>query len=352
MAEPSTRDIGIYFLDVGQGDCTVVVPPKGEGGAIVFDVADQFVLERFVANHELVVSDVVASHLDIDHIGGMLGFLMNHGDKVDRVYIGLDRYPKPGKNIKLRKLLEQVESWTEELPYPHIIQKDNWRDHEGPLTIREGEGWSVELVLPFNSTRSEVLRRSGPHANLLSAVLRVSFGGGAVLVGGDAPLGSWEQLHARNGRLIPAEAIRTPHHGGNAREGGKDWTAYTDLYSRVGAKLGVVSVGSNNGYAHPEMEHLQAVRRGGHCRLLCTQLTTRCDADPTRLREVMRRSATMIEPPYRQWDRDGELVRPKEVPCAGTIVVWLDKGGELHHAPDEYSEHAQQLIRVDHPLCE
>ncbi|PRQ05680.1 hypothetical protein [Enhygromyxa salina] len=100
MSSPSarnSRDIGIYFLDVGQGDCSVIIPPEGEGGAIVFDVADQYVLELFINNHEIQNSDVIASHLDIDHIRGMLGFLRNHASEIDRVYLGLDRYPAPGK---------------------------------------------------------------------------------------------------------------------------------------------------------------------------------------------------------------------------------------------------------------
>jgi len=351
VAEPSARDIGIYFLDVGQGDCTVIIPPEGEGGAIVFDVADQYVLERFVANHEIVVSDVIASHLDIDHVRGMLDFLRNHGDKVDRAYIGLDRYPAPGKNIALRKLLEQVEIWTEETPIPRIIQKDNWRDHEKPLTIREGRDWKVELILPYNSTRSKVLRESGPHANMVSAVLRVERGETAVLIGGDAPLGSWEQLGARDSLLLPAAAIRTPHHGGDAKEGGQVWKAYSELYDRVNAELGVVSVGTSNSYDHPHVDHLGAVRRGGECRLLCTQLTPRCHGSPIELREAMRNQATMVEPPYRQWDATGKSRRSKEVPCAGSIVAWIDASGRLHHEPSIDSEHTKLLRRVDNPRC-
>jgi len=352
VAEPGPRDIGIYFLDVGQGDCSVIIPPAGEGGAIVVDIADQYVLERFVANHDIEVSDVIASHLDMDHIGGMLGFLLNQGDRVDRAYIGLDRFPAPGKNIALRKLLEQVETWTEHRPHPHIIQKDNWRDHEGPLLIREGDDWRVELVLPYNSTRSKALRQSGPQANMMSAVVRVVRGETAVLIGGDAPLGSWEQLHNRDPQLLPAAAIRTPHHGGDATEGGVAWKDYPALYDRVDAKLGVISVGTSNSYGHPHLDHVAGARREGECRLLCTQLTPRCHRSPIERREAMRNQATMVEPPYRQWNEAGQSRRPKEVPCAGSIVAWIDASGELHHEPSADSEHTKALLRVDNPQCQ
>jgi beta-lactamase superfamily II metal-dependent hydrolase len=65
------------MLDVGQGDCTIVVLPAAHGeepSAIVFDCADAYVAERFVANHAIKrLRAVVASHLDIDHIRGVAG---------------------------------------------------------------------------------------------------------------------------------------------------------------------------------------------------------------------------------------------------------------------------------------
>jgi len=317
--EPNPRDLGIYFLDVGQGDCTVIVPPKGDGGAIVFDIADQFVLERFVANHGLRVSDVIASHLDIDHIRGMLGFLRNHMDAIDRVYLGTDRKPEPGQNRNLRELVEQIDAWGEGRPMPNIIPKDNWRDHEGPVTIREGKDWKVEIILPFNTTRHKVELRDGQHPNVVSAVLRIEREGTAVLVGGDA------------------------------KEEAKAWKTYGDLYDRVNAELAVISVGTNNPkkWSHPHADHVEAIRRGGRCRTLCTQLTPRCHEHPLELRGIMMERATMVEPPYRHWKRGST-----EVPCAGTIAVWIDGSGELHHEPSRSSEHSKLLLRVDDPMCE
>jgi hypothetical protein len=47
MGEP----LRVFFLDVGQGDCTFVVPPVAESAPILFDCADSYVAERFVAAH-------------------------------------------------------------------------------------------------------------------------------------------------------------------------------------------------------------------------------------------------------------------------------------------------------------
>jgi beta-lactamase superfamily II metal-dependent hydrolase len=356
-ANPSSRDLGIYFLDVGQGDCTVIVPPEGQGRAIIFDIADQYVIERFVANHELEIGSVVASHLDKDHIGGMLGFLRGHlgaGKSIDRIYLGPDRPVRPGKNRQLRELVEQTFTWAKAKP-PVIIVKDNWRDIEYPLTLAEyDDDWRVGLVLPMNYTRNEAAMRVGPHSNMCSAVLRVERAGQAVLIGGDAPLGSWEQLEPD---LLPARAIRAPHHGGDIREGGEQWKQLGDLYDRVSAELGVISVGTNNSprWSHPHEDHALAIRRKGACRLLCTQLTRRCHEEPQLLRDRALRAATSVEYPYRHYDDPQQARaskrRSQEVPCAGTVVVWLDSSGELHHEPGPNSAHAQLLRRVDDPLC-
>lgn len=39
--------LSVYFLDVGQGDCTFIVPPEGEGDPIMFDCPDPYVAERY-----------------------------------------------------------------------------------------------------------------------------------------------------------------------------------------------------------------------------------------------------------------------------------------------------------------
>ena len=352
MAKPGPTSVGIYCLDVGQGDCTVVVPPRAESGAIVFDVADQYVLERFVANHKLRVTDVIASHLDIDHIRGMLGFLKGPAAAdVEHVYIDLDRKTTSGEKETLDKLLDYVEGESEKVP-PLFIQRQSWRNNDGPLLVRRGTGWKVEIVLPFMDKRTKELRKAKPYANLMSAVLRVEHAEAAVLVGADAPLGSWQELNKRNRKLIPAKAIRAPHHGGKAKHGGSAWKTYENLYDGVGATVGVISVGTNNRWSHPNEEHVFTLRRGGQCRVLCTQLTPRCHDEPSTVFDRLSRVSQAVAPNYRHQPRAGRA-RPNEVPCAGSIVVWLDRNGKLHHEPGRSSAHARELLQqhIDEPLC-
>ena len=347
--------LGIYFLDVGQGDCTFVVPPAGQGSPVLFDCADLYVAERFVANHEITdLQAVVASHLDIDHIRGLLPFLLNHfkaGRRVFNLIIGLDRVPRRDRSKHLRQLIAQALEWDRSPPHEDFVLREPVRYRDDPHTLAEGPDWRIQLVLPFYGDKVGELVEGGQDPNHCSAVLRVERAGSAVLVGGDAPLGAWERLEPR---LRTARAIRTPHHGGEIRHHGQNWSEFSDIYDAVKADTAVISVGSSFQYKHPKKEHAEASRRAGACRLLCTQLTPRCHPDPLDLREQALKYSTSVEWPYRHLAVPGDKNRRRreESPCAGSVVVWIDGQGRLDVVPGERSEHARLLRpRVDGAAC-
>lgn len=105
--------LGVYFLDVGQGDCSFIVPPAG--GAVLFDCNDAYVAERFVADHGINhLAAAVVSHLDVDHIRGVLPFLegfLARGGKVDEVYLGMDAKPEERLNETCTALLDRAIAW-------------------------------------------------------------------------------------------------------------------------------------------------------------------------------------------------------------------------------------------------
>lgn len=353
-AVPDSSPLGVYFLDVGQGDCTFIVPPEGEGSPILFDCADVYVAQRFVANHRITdLQAVVASHMDIDHVGGMLPFLRTHfadGRRVGRLVMFPDRVPRPGRNIALRELMAAACSWEKDPPHDGFLLKAGVRDGEGPLLLAHGPDWTVELVLPWFGAAGQALVDGGDDPNACSAVLRVSRGGTSVLVGGDAPLGSWERLDRR---MWSARLIRGPHHGGEIRDGGEQWSSFSDLYDSVEATNAVFSVGTNNGHGHPRTDHAEAARRGGSCRLLCTQLTPRCHDEPGLLRSEALGLAGGVEYPYRHRVVPGHPHSrpPDEVPCAGSVVAWLGADGSLSVEPRPDGGHARLVRRTEHPLC-
>ena len=354
-ADPSR--LGVYVLDVGQGDCTFVVPPSGEGDPVLFDCADAPTAERFVANHRIDhLSAVIASHLDEDHVGGLLPFLRGHfeqGKTVGALYLTADRAVPRRITSALAALLDQAMRWEETPPCAGFTLVAPVRTNDGPLRVAGGQGWQIEIVLPYQGTYNRAVSAAGGQPNLASAVVRVRRGGSSVLIGGDAPLGSWERLGTAQ---LGATAIRAPHHGGGILEAGKTWRGFEDLYDAVRAEHALVSVGTGNRHRHPEPAHLSAARRGGACAVRCTQLTDRCHPLPLDRRGRALAQAGAVAYPYRHLAPGGAPGGPsrEEVPCVGSMAMWLDAQGHLDVAPDPadpLAPHAQLVGTLATPLC-
>ncbi|NJK31910.1 MAG: hypothetical protein HC927_05560 [Deltaproteobacteria bacterium] len=323
-----------------------------EEGVILFDCRDPYVARRFILDHEVnVIRAAIVSHLDLDHIGGLLPFLRQHfesGRRVERLYIRLDRRPE-GRH--LRDLVAQAIAWQDQPPHPGFVVQDPSRDMAGTRVVAEGDDWRVELLLPFHHRNLGSELAGGADPNERSAVLRVSRGDSAIVIGGDAPPVVWADVETD---LRRARVIRVPHHGGYL-DVGPSWASLSDFYADVGADLGLISVGTNNHYGHPLPDHVAALRRGGACRVLCTQLTARCHDSPMDERDrVLSTVVNGVEYPYRHRLAAGDRRRyrpSREVPCAGSITIWINADGVIEVEPAPRQQHDQFIDRLDHPLC-
>lgn len=352
-ADPSR--LGIYILDVGQGDCTFIVPPQGEGAPILFDCNDAYVAERFASNHDVThLAAVIASHLDRDHIRGIVPFLTTHfarGGTLERLVVGVDRPPaEDGPAHEIATLLEHAIRWERTPPCAGFALVTPVRDRAGPLRIAAGPGWTVDLVLPFHGDYAAALGLGVGTPNRCSAVLRICRAGASVLVGGDAPLASWDRLEPA---LLPARAVRVPHHGGDLGASAR-FPDHDALYGAIGARHSLVSVGTHNAHGHPDPDHIAAARRGSACRVRCTQLTPRCHPTPGAMRREALRLAGAVEPTYRHTVALGDPRKRRpddEVPCAGSIVLWIDASGALEIEPRPRGAHDRLIGKMLTPLC-
>jgi beta-lactamase superfamily II metal-dependent hydrolase len=350
-AVPPVRTMEIYFLDVGQGDATLIMPPVGEGDPILFDCKDDHVVLRTLEAKGITrLEAVVLSHLDWDHIAGTMGVL--DGVEVGCVYYSFDRKElkdSDDKNKGAKELLDH-------------IQGGKWetvaatRDRRA---ISAKLDWSIHLVAPHHHEGPQAVARTGHYEepNRYSAVLRVAMAGQVVLIGGDAPMATWAKVPNAE---RSAQVFRIPHHGGGIDDGGipAGWDP-TRLYQEVGAPVAVVSVGSNNGYEHPDPQWMGPIC-GGACRMMCTQVTPRCQPDVNsggRTKKLVENLGTRVfaEPLWRHY-KDADRTDPNgarkafEVPCAGTVVVSLEAGRPPEVLPSA-TDHAAVVRNWATPLC-
>ncbi len=343
--------VGVYMLDVGQGDATVVLLPNPKH-CVLFDCRDAHVATRVLEHWKVERLDVVVSHLDMDHIAGVAEVLNHFRERIVSVFLSADRpLTDADENVATaRRVVDTARA--DDRP---------WRLYDAkamPTPIVAEDGCAVSLVAPENDVALDEARSGGwEDANRHSAVLRVEYGGKAVLVGGDAPLVTWAGVPEAQRR---ADVFRTPHHGGALDDGGvpADWDV-ARLYEEVAAPDAVISVGTRNGHHHPNPTWTAPLLRGA-CSLRCTQVTRRCEpsvdqeADSLRSIVVPKNNVTAshhAEPPWRHLTQK-RFQRSKfdEVPCAGTVVVKLEDTGAVQIHPTRAV--LDPVIQLwSHPLC-
>lgn len=69
----SPKQLKIYFVDVGQGDCSLIITPQNTrilidgGGSETYDVGEKVLLPYLLSRRITNIDYIIISHFDIDH---------------------------------------------------------------------------------------------------------------------------------------------------------------------------------------------------------------------------------------------------------------------------------------------
>lgn len=228
----NSGDLRVYFLDVGQGDSslilyhdTVILIDAGEvdqGDRVVSD------LRKFGVDH---IDLLVATHPHSDHIGGMQDVLAAF--PVNKVLdSGL-----PHTSALYERFLETVNR--KGIRYMIAEQGQNI-DLDPSLSI---------LILSPPKDRPE------DDLNTNSIVLKISHGTISFLFTGDAGSVAENEL-MRAGYSPAAQVLKVAHHGSS------DASSVMFL-SRVRPEVAVISLSRDNPYGYPHRETLDALQVAG-----------------------------------------------------------------------------------------
>jgi beta-lactamase superfamily II metal-dependent hydrolase len=240
----------IIQLDVGQGDGAVIISPLGQvvmiddgvGGnptpASGVKVPAQ--LQTLGVTH---VDYHFASHYHSDHIG-IFPTIFGAGGVATLDY-GWDRagsYTTSYYTNYVNTLA--IGSRRRTLVKNQIITLDSLSAH--PVTIK-----CVDLAGAGISTTDE---------NTLSVVLKISYGEFDAVYGGDLPgatSGSYKNIETTVGPEVgPVEVYKVHHHGSAT-------SSLTDWLNATHPKIGIISVGTGNGYGHPTSAALTRLHNAG-----------------------------------------------------------------------------------------
>lgn len=223
-AEPKLMGT-VEFIDVGQGDAIFI--QAGDKNVLIDAGPSKDAKEVLTClkEHRVKKLDVfIITHPHADHIGGAAEVLKKVG--AEKIYM-----PKVSANTKtFEKLLLTIKDQKMKIEAPK----------PGDLII---DAPSVTLVVlaPNASQYKEI--------NEYSLVTKLTIGEKSFLFTGDAEAVSEKEM-VKGNLSLKADVLKVGHHGGKTSTG-------TAFLKKVMPLYGVISVGKDNDYHHPNTETLK-----------------------------------------------------------------------------------------------
>lgn len=226
------RPMQVHFIDVGQGDATLIVSPHGRGilvdtGGIVGDSRNDFdvgarVVAPYLKHYGVLTLDyLLLTHGHADHAGGAAGV---------------------ARLIPVKTAMLPREEYSQAI-------RSFVRAASGSVVLSVNEGQIIELdgiflrVIygPSNSS----LRRN----NEVSSVVQVRYGQHSFLLTGDLE-SKGEEAILLSGQDISSTVLKVGHHGAKT-------SSSVEFLEKVAPPYAVISVGADNHFGHPHRETIQ-----------------------------------------------------------------------------------------------
>ncbi len=250
----------ITFVNVGEGDCTIVYVPKTQS-ALIIDAGywnyATHVTEQVKRFGEVREVQMIVTHPHADHMGGLTEILKKKMLPVTQVYYSA---PTAGENA-FAELKEEAEQ--QKLTIRALAAGDNFTFG----------GAQINIVSPKDEPYEDM--------NNASLAVLIVHEGHKILIAGDMEREAESALceSAYASLIRDVDILRLGHHGSNSS------TTYR-LLDLTYPGIAVISVGAGNPYGHPDadvlarLNDLASVRNGG-----CEILRTDRDGDITFISE-------------------------------------------------------------------
>lgn len=243
LIEILPSDLKIYFIDVGQGDSTLIVTPKNKkilidsGGSKLkesFDVGES-TLVPYLLNRGINKLDyIIISHFDADHCNGFIAVL----DKI-----------KVGKVI----ISKQAEICSEYETIINIIKEKNI-----PVQIvKKGDKIQfdkyvyIDILYPTKNLKFNDINNN-------SIVCKLIYGKFSMLFTGDVEKEAEDEILSlyKNTNILNVTILKAGHHGSK--------TSSTEKFlEAVKPKIVLIGVGENNTFGHPSEQVIKNLEKCG-----------------------------------------------------------------------------------------
>ena len=252
-------EMRMHFLNVGQGDSTLIELPDGKVALIDSGngskSANQALLRQLYALKIKEIDYLIITHVDNDHAGGVKELLQYK--KVKRAYLPFVTENDYDYDILLSTITEK------DVPYYTACPPDVSRV-ETLLSVTDGQ-YPYTFAFLYPTTEMVDNGATQTDSNALSSVLWLDYQGTSTLFMGDAPqeiehklilddnLGLFERYGVT---LSQTEILKVSHHGS------ADATSQA-LLDYIHAETAIISCGKDNAYQHPNSDVVERLVGAG-----------------------------------------------------------------------------------------
>ena len=233
------NDLKIYFIDVGQGDSTLIVTPHNKtilidgGGSENYDVGKNTLLPYLLDRKITKIDYVIISHFDTDHVGGLLTVMQEL--KV--------------KNVIISEQSKKSENFEEFL---NIVRdkKINVRLAEAGHTIKIERNLYFDILWPnSNAFISENTLNNN------SIVCKLYYRSFSMIFTGDIEEIAEKQIVSTyaNGSKLNSTILKVAHHGSKT-------SSIESLLKLVQPRIALIGVGKTNTFGHPNDEVIERIK--------------------------------------------------------------------------------------------
>lgn len=223
-------DTEVHFIDVGQGDCTLVI---SGGEVMVVDSGerdDRNTAVKYLKSQGVVdIKYLIATHPHSDHIGEMEDILQQF-----RV-----------ENFIMPKVKNEY------VPTTKIYEDMLTEIKSQGLKITKAENFSFEL----GNCTVELFTPKNDYENLnnYSTLVKVTHKENSFLITGDCEITEEEDILSQ-GFDLNSKVLKAGHHGSST-------SSSVDFLNEVLPRYAVISCGAGNKYGHPHDETLRRLRK-------------------------------------------------------------------------------------------
>lgn len=242
----TSKKLEIHFIDVGQGDSTLILTPQNktiliDGGGSTskeFDVGKSTLLPYILDKGYTKIDYIFISHLDQDHVGGILYLLQEI--KVKHIIIG-KQFEETENLQKLKEIVKEKKI--------------------SVIAVEEGDKVRIEKNLYFDilwpNTKEEIKENA---INNNATVCKLNYKSFSMLFTGDIEKESEKVLTAKykETEALKSTVLKVAHHGSK--------TSSTEEFLKfVNPKIAIIGVGKNNLFGHPNDEVIERLKKLAIC---------------------------------------------------------------------------------------